>query len=354
MPDQTTTLNRLTMKSQQFAFRGDADRQRPTSVSGIVATYVTLAAVFPLAHYEAGDINQMNDTMEGCDKGHIVAASLSGVSVPENIVPMYPSFNQQGGIWKELENRITSYMKESYQPTKPRDVRMTVDIKYEGINDTRFPSAFEITVKDSTGHLYFKGAKLDKLRIAHLPTPAEQVDATVELGAAMAHTIRQAKTHVDNTGWKIEDEYPAHSPPIIATLGDVPSRPYAMLDYLWLKQNDQEIVDFLTGGTTYVHQFASQFHDRQKQLIRAVNRLYSGGYLKSDYPGDVPDNLIVGSGKRSAQVDHVHPYENTGPNLFSNAMIASGAFNNKARTMDAKDKWGLAPALNMPALDRHQ
>ena len=156
---------------------------------------------------------------------------------------------------------------------------------------------------------------------------------------------RAAAPHVNSTKWTVESLYPGSSPPILAPLTDVPARPYAMLDYLWLVAKKARILAFLTDGCIYRHRFASQFHERQKMLIRIVNAMNHAGKIKSDYPGDTTNELIIGSGQRSAQIDHVFPYSAYGGNLFSNALVASGAYNNAMKASTPSVKWGIAAAL---------
>jgi hypothetical protein len=356
MADRSVNIKRLTLESNKFTYSGDTNRLRVTKVYGILSAHNTTPAEPPLSHFPAGNTGWVADVMEGLDKGHVIQCSLSGVSDADNIVPMYPCFNQAGGIWKELENRIYSYVRDQMTPGSKRTGEMTVEVLYEGANDPRFPTAFLVTVKEtgfgSDAYLYFKGQKLDRLRITHLPTPAQKVDVGPELGALLIQGIKEAKALVDGSGWKVEDAY-LGNPPRLAPLADVPSRPYAMLDWLWLVQRWQPLLDYLTDGCTYHHTHAGQFHERQKQLIRCVNRMYYDGYLKSDYPNDTKEALIVGSGKRSAQVDHVWPFDDFGPNLFSNALIASGDFNNRMRTAPPKNKWAAAPGVTLYPVDKH-
>jgi len=353
----SSTIGRLTFEFETFTFGTDTERQRPTKVSGILSSYTSIPADTPLSHYSAGNTANSTDSMEGYDKGHVIMVSHSGVSNPENIVPMYPCFNQAGGIWRELELRIADYTKLT-MPSRgsKRVMEMTVEIKYEGTTDPRFPSAFLVTVKDNSdtgGYLFFKGAKLDRLRITHLPTPPVTLNAINELGGELYQTIINADKIIKTSGWTVESLYPPTTPPLIAPLTDVPSRPYAMLDYLWLAKPDQRLLDYLTSGCIYRHRYAAEFHERQKMLIRIVNSMYNKGAIKSDYPGDTKDSLIMGSGQRAAQIDHVYPYSEFGGNLFSNSLIASGAYNNRMKAAAPKTKWNDDKGATLYATNRH-
>ena len=126
-----------------------------------------------------------------------------------------------------------------------------------------------------------------------------------------------------------------------------------MLDYLWLVAKEARILAFLTDGCIYRHRFASQFHERQKMLIRIVNAMNHAGKIKSDYPGDTTNELIIGSGQRSAQIDHVSPYSLYGGNLFSNALVASGAYNNAMKASTPSVKWGDRSGANLYSAVQH-
>jgi hypothetical protein len=356
MPDRRCYKGKLIIDVKSFDYNGNT-RERPVKVQGRISAYTNPPdADPPLAYFPGANTGNGADPMEGCDKGHVIQCSVSNISDPENIVPMYPCFNQAGGIWKELETRIKTYNTDYSKPGKERQVEMTVDIEYTGHNDPRFPTAFVVTVFDHSnqgGHLYFKGMKLENYRVPHLPTPAVLVDPEKELGTWLYTSIRIASDLCKCSDWKVESLYP-QNPPKLAPLDEVTVRPYAMLDYLWLEYKCKYLLNFLTDGCTYKHTHAAQFHERQKQLIRLVNRMFNNGYLKSDYPNDTKEALIVGSGKRSAQVDHVLPFNNMGPNLFSNALIASGDFNNKARASTPSAKWAAKPTLEFYATNKHQ
>lgn len=351
MAGPQAAIGRLSFRFEKFTFGVDTNRQRPTWVQGILSNFQSPGTSAPFAFLPNGDSIYIPDPMEGFDRGHVVLASNSGVGDPENIVPMYPCFNQAGGAWRELEYRIASYVKLDV-PSKPRATQMTVEIEY-GAQDPRFPTAFLVTVKDTNdqgGYLYYKGQALNRTRFTHVPVPAAVIDPVAELGGEFVAEIKLAAAGVKQAGWTIEKLY---ADAIVTPLTDIPSRPYGFLDWMWLVDKSQRVLNFLTDGCSYKHKFASEFHERQKMLIRIVNALYNAGSIKSDYPGDTTDALIVGSGQRSAQVDHVHPYDNFGPNLFSNAMIASGAFNNRMRTQPAKTKWGDRTGVTLYSRTQH-
>ena len=341
MAPPLSTIGRLNFEFGTFTYGTDTKRQRPTKVWGTLSQITPIPAWPPLSHFTGGDTGSTYDAMEGLDQGHVIMVSHSGVSNPENIVPMYPCFNQAGGLWRELELRIANYVAMTL-PSKgsPRIVDMMVEIEYlSGTNDPRFPTAFLVTVKDTSaqgGFLYFKSQALDRLRITHLPTPPASINAVAELGDEFVQLIVAADKMVAGTKWIIENLYKDAN---VAPLSVVPSRPYAMLDYLWLQDKNAKISGFLTSGCEYRHGHAAEFHERQKQLIRIVNAMHNGGALKSDYPGDTTESLIIGSGQRSAQIDHVFPYSKFGGNLFSNALVASGAYNNRLKAADPGDKW---------------
>ncbi len=350
-------IGRLGFEFETFKFGSDKSRQRPVKVFGTLSSFASIPADPPLSHFEGGDTSASVDAMEGYDKGHVIMVSHSGVSNPENIVPMYPCFNQAGGIWRELEYRIASYTKLT-MPSRgsARVMEMTVEIKYEGTTDPRFPTAFLVTVKDNSaqgGYVYFNNLALDRLRFNHLPTPPVKIDALKELGGEVAQLIIDADEHVRSAKWTVESLYKTDDQPNLASLSDVPSRPYAMLDYLWLVKRDARILERLTDGCVYRHRHAAEFHERQKMLIRICNAMYHKGLIKSDYPGDTTESLILGSGQRSAQIDHVFPYSEYGGNLFSNALVASGAYNNRMKATSPKAKWKDKGGAKLYDTDRH-
>jgi hypothetical protein len=356
MPGPTTPRNRLGFAFQSFTFGFDALRQRTTQVSGILSNYTaTMPAFTPLTHYQAGDTDNTFDVMDGYDKGHVIMASCSNVSEPENVVAMYPCFNQAGGAWRELEQRIYNYVKESKTTaTTPRSVHMKVDIEYTGHADPRFPTAFLVTVSDNRLPVYFKGAPLTNMRFTHLPTPPATVNPITEIGADKVHQIADTMAAIALSGWTIESVYPNA---VLAPIATVP-RPYAALDYLWLHAQDPWLCGFL--DTAYRDGHAASFSERQKMLIRVMNAMRNGGFLRSDYAGDTTDNLIMGSGQRSAQVDHVYPYAGIGfgttrfgGNLFSNALVASGAFNNRMKNATPAAKWGDRAGVALYGTARH-
>jgi hypothetical protein len=355
MAQPRNEIGRLKFEFGMFKYGSDTKRQRPTKVWGTLSNMTSTPANPPLSHFTGGDTASTYDLMEGLDQGHVIMVSCSGVSDSENIVTMYPCFNQAGGLWRELEQRISNYLAITL-PTKgsQRVVNMIVEIEYsDDANDPRFPTAFLVTVTDSSsqgGHLYFKSAPLDRFRITHLPTPPATINPIGELGAEFVQLIMAADKQVSSSNWTIESKY---QNPYLASLKDVPIRPYAMLDYLWLDQNDTKIGAFLTDGCIYRYQHAAEFHERQKQLIKIVNAMRNSNQLKSDYPGDTKDALIMGSGPRAAQIDHVFPYSQFGGNLFSNALIASGAFNNRQKASSPGDKWKSGGGVSLYRTDFH-
>ena len=97
-----------------------------------------------------------------------------------------------------MELRVASYVNLTLpSPGSPRIVDMTVEIEYGGATDPRFPTAFLVTVKDTSatgGYVFFKGVALDRMRITHLPTPPPTIDPIAELRAELVLTIREAAT----------------------------------------------------------------------------------------------------------------------------------------------------------------
>jgi hypothetical protein len=313
----------------------DEDEQRFRPVKAVALLHNLSSkgkAEHPLAFLSAD--TQYYDLMEGFDKGHLIGNQFINENGDFDIVPVYSSFNQKGGVWSGVESAIQQSVAERNKVT------LTIEIEYNG-TDGRIPSAFVVTAATATGFVSYNGLNLNAARIVHLPTPAIQLsygNVVEQLGSVLGGHLFLA-THLSGYfDFKAENLY-LYSYRInrgsLAPIETIP-RPYAFLDQLWLEQPGCPIQKYL-GKAVWVG--GKGFSPRQKTLIRMANRLFNGGYLRSDYPNDTKDNLIEGSGHQAAQVDHVWPQSAYGPNLFSNAMIASGKFNNTASAKGAIDKY---------------
>jgi 5-methylcytosine-specific restriction endonuclease McrA len=147
-------------------------------------------------------------------------------------------------------------------------------------------------------------------------------------------SILEAQEIIDTTGWTVEAAL-GYNGRLSICPDPCYARPYAVLDYLWFVDHPG-LMDELGK---FQPQKYKDFTQRQKQLIYLVNRLRNNGWLKSDYTGDSQSPLPCDVGGRTAaQVDHVLPENSGGLNLFSNARVCTGKFNNKVRTKSPEQK----------------
>lgn len=316
----------------------DQQRQRPISAQARLHHLTSKGtAQPPLAFYSFSDQNF--DKMESFDKGHLIANEFINENKEFNIVPMYSSFNQSGGTWKQMEGALLTQVKAG------QHVDLSITIQYNN-PDTRVPSGFVVTAKCDAGYVNFNGVDINNLPIAHLPVGAvalSETDLFEQVGEDVVRQVWMA-THMANYfDFEAEKHLPKFDYRIqknnggsLAAESDIP-RPYAFLDWFWLVDPDANPVKTYLKRCIWVG--GQDFRERQKTLVRLVNRLRNGGFLKSDYPNDTKTALIEGSGKEAAQIDHVWPQAKYGPNLFSNALVASGNFNNQASAKDAVEKY---------------
>lgn len=268
---------------------------------------------------------------DGMDRGHIVAESLGGPNTSDNVVPMQPTFHQLGGVWRRLEQRLEG-IKKDYGV-----VSLRIEVVYNDAMDELVPAGFRVTARcgDDVADLdvYFHTHKLENYYIAHDAVLPQQVDVSTH---PLAIAIREAQTVIDTTNWVVENDVSFNGRnPVVAHSSF--ARPYAVLDYLWITDNPA-LTDELGKFTP---QRYMNFTQRQKQLIYLVNRLRNNGWLRSDYDGDLQAPLPCDVGGRgAAQVDHVLCENSGGVNLFSNARVCSGKFNNKVRNKSPQDKMG--------------
>jgi hypothetical protein len=322
-----------------FAYADEIQaRERPIAVEAALHMLTSKDKAAPPNSFWSPE-DQNFDLMESFDKGHLVANEFLNENSPFNIVPMYSSFNQKGGVWSEMEQTIAKAMSSGTKIT------LMMNIEYQN-PDPRIPSAFVVTAWTGSSYLAFKDVALANLRITHLPTAASAltINQLIEqLGEDVAKFIiymNSMSTYVDFVAEKqlemFDYRIQKHNGGALAS-PDVVPRPYGFLDSFWLVGPEGNAIQTYLKRCKWVG--GSDFKPRQKTLVRLVNRVRNGGLLKSDYPTDTKDALIEGSGNAAAQVDHVWPQAKYGPNLFSNALVAYGKFNNTASAMNAIDKY---------------
>lgn len=305
-------------------------RQRPKTVTADISlrTVGTKNPPVPLACKPFGGSGK---DISGMDRGHIIAESLGGTNNSDNIVPMYPSFNQGSGTWRKLEQRITN-ITELYGNGH---VSAKVDIVYADVDDEgkMIPQGFFVTVTCDGDHLYFQWNKLDRYWIAHVPVEAVQINVSMTQGTLVG-IIQTAYTEMTSLKWKAEYDLPKEWAKRVPDLKY--PRPYAVLDYLILRKQNETIWNYL--GKRFLFKPLFGFTQEQKELIYLVNRMNNNGWLRSDYSGDSTANLPQASGRAGVQVDHVVPEASGGANLFSNAYVSSGLFNIKAGRKNTDEK----------------
>jgi len=281
---------------------------RPRRVSGTTSLHkVTLKRpAAPLV----GDV-------DGFDRGHVAAENLGGGNVSNNVVPMFSTFHQAGGAWRHLE----VFLKAQHQAHGP--LTLAVDITYT-LEDVRVPSNFYVTAQTAGGvFLSYNGIALNRFPFVHAGVgPVHQDVSQDELAPVIFKTMKL----IEQRDWRVEKNIDYRHPLVDERER---KRPYAALDYLWV--TDHKLIRKRLGKYTPGNR--KKFTDRQKALILFVNRLVNDGWLRSDYGGDITTPLPSGVGGRDAvQIDHVLPVLSGGGNLFSNARICSGSFNNFKRT----------------------
>jgi hypothetical protein len=236
------------------------------------------------------------------DGGHIMALSLGGVDIRENIAPMYSGFNRHGA-WREKEREILAYLSDH-----SGDFRMCVEIQYQKANsggDPRIPGAFRVWIEDSSGKAKIKPEILTMIK-----------DKAVQmvLNTGSANLITQAQLIIDG-GWRLEQELViGSSNPRLPGLGV--ARPYAVLDYL----------DFHQMITTTVFGNGRPFTPQQRENILLVNRVRHNGWLVSDDTSENSKPLAL-YGDAGAEIDHIVPEAQSGCNAYSNARVVSSLLN---------------------------
>ncbi len=313
----------------------ESTRQRPVMIRAILGdmTSNTSAAPHPLALIDSGSGDQFS--MNGFDKGHLVGRRFVGTAadIAQNIVPMHPTFNRSGGVWSQLE----AFLAEQVAGTSVRII-LTVHIEY--LSDSPVvPSGFLVTAQLlAGGFLSFKGVVLQMARITHDATQPIQMGSDTALidgyglnqqaGESLLKILKENIVKAEDgsliykRGFNYEAVYKKNG------VGDeVANRPYSFLDpYM----DGNNAVNWISGTRQVVA--SGYFSEGQRIIIKIANRLLHEGWLVSDYPDDPMNKreakyLTEFSGPTAAAIDHVHPRAKAGINCFSNAKIASGAYN---------------------------
>lgn len=232
--------------------------------------------------------------------GHLLATQFGGLNVPQNIVPMYASFNQHGA-WKSLERALKKIIRSG-----EGRITLSVTISYGANADPRIPSAFSAIASSESGKSWSFGF------MPHIPPAIEHI----ELDEDEVILVTTRYWQMRDSGWMMDHLYPQLNLP-----EQNARRHYAVLDYMSEVTGDLKSVSISN---------ARKFEDYQINNILTVNRIFFDGYLAPDDPGDPFSGgpLLTVAGDQGPHVDHIRPKATSaGCNAYSNAQVLSGLGN---------------------------
>ena len=329
---------------ETFPFSGDAmaeTRYRPTSAAGAVwwVGGARRPEIFPLADIRQDGTYSSRHPMFSV-AGHLVPKMMTGLDVPENLVPVTKSTNDR---MQKVENAIKAIAQH------PHYLLVEVAGYYDMPNgDSRVPTGFHYKL--------FAGGTAPGQGVA----PIREWDVTQDLLQVADYGYSQQalvaadklREEMKSTGWKIESCSAAGPDRKSLTFlaGALPppdQRPLAFLDY-WLLAKGGTLGDitvddgFVNGYIRSIERGASFSNASVREMAIVANILLNDNRLISDayanpstvmnlgQAGVVREThaaLIAGSGDNAPQVDHVYPESLGGPNCFSNAQITSAQYN---------------------------
>lgn len=304
----------LTAELQMFTYGGTL-RARPISLSGPLVNKSTKSkkakAATPRAMLgtpDKPDFRPLNTNF-----GHLMGMQFEGLNVPENVVPMYASFNQHGQ-WKSVEKELKKLVKGNHG-------RITIDVAISytftpGVfpSDPRIPTGFSVVARNNIQTLWTSGF------IPHI-APASEF---VPIDDDEANLIISRYWEMKQSGWTMDAAYPN----LILPPQGV-KRPYEVLDYMTEVTQDIANVTIMN---------ARKFSDYQINNILTVNRVYNEGSLLPDDPYDpfAATALLSVAGDQGPHVDHIMPKATTaGCNAYSNATVLSSLGNMRKSTRHA-------------------
>lgn len=265
-------------------------------------------------------LNSLQDptrNQSGYERGHIVAESLGGPNISENIVPLNAHMNRAGD-WRVMELAIGKLKKE---------VAGFIAVRINYGDDTGIPRSFLIRVSAT-----------------QMPAPSE----------ADGPQVDDAGPRIDRTqGWRCWRVVNAMQPrtPLADSVtleywplfekhweefegleeDDLAQLPQPLSEYSFLDFINDEKQKLSSVGDFGV---ATKFNDVQRKAILAFNafnhRSKSGdgkGWLYSDDSSDVHQDLSTKGCRDAPHVDHIRPRSKGGNNAFCNARVVSEAHN---------------------------
>jgi hypothetical protein len=242
--------------------------------------------------------------------GHLMGMQFEGLNVPENVVPMYASFNQHGS-WKAVEKELKKLVKGNHGR-----IWIDVSISYGVMtgalpSDPRIPTGFSVEARNSVHTLWRSGF------IPHMAPASENVPIDQD----EANLIITRFWEMKQAGWTMDALYPNLNLPPRGV-----KRPYEVLDYMTEVTKDIANISITN---------ARKFDDYQINNILTVNRVYNEGVLLPDDPGDpfAATALLSVAGDQGPHVDHILPKATTaGCNAYSNAQVLSALGNMRKST----------------------
>lgn len=354
-----------------------------------------------------------------CDDGHLVGTQLGGTRNRCNLVPMHVGLNR-GGAWADFESKMARAISDGAFDR----VILVVRCHYDDKEDSRVPAEIEaaavkIDNRDmifvlsmeilAQGLLVQRGtlaSVLDKRIIRGTFRKEVFTPASVAFGPQMVvepsttkvftAQLRQSpflmqatppthkvnlsrlysllKENIDRWDYEIEADPTFGMVPVrdgggarnfsdMLALPPPEQRPYAILDYLALHENQKLRATFVTPSENPINIIANRrnksFTASMKALIRASNRILailSTGDINFQsavgYRSDVSEDdggLPLGN-VAVPEIDHVCPIAGvaapnwmqastrlSGASVFSNAMLVSRAYNNSKRATPPED-----------------
>ena len=303
MPRSICKNPNIEIDEEEFSYSG-VQRHRVVRLTGTLQLRLnvkrdTSVPSFTMLHWGHGTRDLRIPATDG---GHIMALSLGGVDIPENVVPMYSGFNRHEA-WREKEREILEY-----RSSHSGSFRMCVQIAYQDPSsggDPRIPGAFTVWLEDLSGK-----AMTDR----ELVTMTKDAPERIEVTGPNAELVAKAQSIVD-AGWRMESELEKGSvPPKLPGFGN--ARPYAVLDYLDFHRQ--------IAPTNFGNGYS--FTPQQRESILFVNRVRNGGWLFSDDTSENASPLSL-YGDAGAEIDHIVPKSQTGSNCYSNARVISSMLN---------------------------
>ena len=300
-----------TYQSSYEEFTIDGHRcYRPLSISGPLApANMQEKNVSPLSLLTIdGNKNGLSRLRPlNTERGHLIASSLGGPDVPENIIPMYAYVN--GSSWASIEHKARE-MRDRFP-----DALVTVTLDYSQSSDPRIPGKLEYTLVPPKPHQ-------PKIYPCPHNKPVAAYAGSFDLSELeLVEDLEEIlDTYSKNyNAWSFEKESLAGG---LILPGPSVVRPYEMLDYLKARHGDFPNLRFQNGA---------EFTNLQKDWILKVNQLRNYGEIISDADDDTKEPLIGGRGNLGAVIDHIEPRivngRPHGSNAFSNARVVSAEYN---------------------------